>query len=272
MPDPMKTIFKYLPVLMMVLTGCIKPASIKEEQLDKPFHFRNLGESAKDLLSDDRFTALVVEIQFMTGFKPDETAVSNLKDFLYEHLHKPAGISIVTKEIQPAQDSVLTIDEVWDIEKKNRTAFSRGKTITVYILYTNGNFIENHMLGYAYRNTSVVLFGRNIHENSNKLRRPSRTYVETRVLQHELGHLLGLVNTGSPLQSGHNDAEHGKHCINKQCVMYHITDTEDVTSFVLNKEMPKLDKACLEDLKANGGKEEVEISKQHYVSLPFIAF
>jgi predicted Zn-dependent protease len=252
--------------------GCRKAATIKEEQYNNRFHTHKVGESARDLLSDDYFTALKVEIQYMTGFAPDETAVSNLKDFLNDHLHKPGGISFVLKEVAPTEDSVLTLDEAVIIEEKNRSAFTAGKTITVYILYTNGYYIENHMLGYAYRNTSVVLFGRNIHENSNRLRRPSRTYLETRVLKHELGHLLGLVNVGSPLQSEHKDAAHGKHCLNKQCVMYYLTDIEDFTSFILRKEMPEIDKACQKDLIANGGKEKPRMFKSLFVSFPYNAF
>jgi len=268
----MKTIFKCLPLLLIAVASCTKPPSLKEERYDQNFHGRRVGASAKDLLSDDKFTSLKVEIQYMTGFAPNEAAVGNLKDFLYAHLHKPGGISIETKEISPAKDSVLTLDMVWNLEKANRAVFTRDNMITIYILYTNGYYIENQMLGYAYRNTSAVLFGRNIHENSNRLKRPSRTYLETRVLQHEVGHLLGLVNVGSSLQSDHKDPEHGKHCLNKQCLMYYITDTEDFTSLLIKKELPTLDKACLMDLIANGGKDESEFSTKHLLSFLYDTF
>ena len=206
----------------------------------------------------------------MSGYTPDEASLKNLKTFLYSYLHKPGGISIETKEISPIDDSVLTISEILTIEKANRTVFTAGKTISIYILYTNGYFIEGNMLGYAYRNTSAVLFGKNLHENSNGAKKVNRTYLETRVLFHEMGHLLGLVNVGSPLQSNHDDAAHGKHCQNKRCLMYYITDTEDSTGLILKKEIPKLDEACLLDLQANGARDkEPEVLKQHLISFHF---
>ncbi|RZJ38545.1 MAG: hypothetical protein EOO18_03095, partial [Chryseobacterium sp.] len=59
------------------------------------------------------------------------------------------------------------------------------KEIPVVFLSTNGYYKEEHMLGYAYQNTSVVLFGKNIDDNSNKFKKLNRSDLETRVLQHE---------------------------------------------------------------------------------------
>ena len=244
-----------LCLLWMGFISCTKSIAAEEEEIiEKNFHLKRVGSSARDLLSDERFTSLRIEVQYMTGYEPDERALHNLKDFLYDRLHKPEGISIITKEIAPAADTSLTLQEIIDIEKANRTAFANGKELAVYILYTNGYYVEDHMLGYAYLNTSAVLFGRNLDDNSNKFKKLNRTDLESRILQHEVCHLLGLVNIGSLLQSSHKDDDHGKHCSNRQCLMYYLTDTEQSPSFLLRKENPKLDAACLEDLRANGGR------------------
>lgn len=41
---------------------------------------------------------------------------------------------------------------------------------------------------------------------------------------HELGHAIGLVNNGIPMSSPHQDAEHGAHTTNNECVMYWLNE------------------------------------------------
>jgi hypothetical protein len=242
-------------LLLVSLISCTKSIAVEEEEgLPKSFHLQKVGASARDLLSDERFTSLRIEVQYMTGYEPDERALLNLRYFLYERLHKPGGISIITQEIAPEADSSLSFEEIIAIEKANRKEYAAGKELTLYILYTNGYYKEDMMLGYAYLNTSAVLFGRNLDDNSNKFKKLNRSDLETRVLQHEVAHLLGLVNVGTALQSAHKDDDHGKHCSNKQCLMYYLTDTEESPSILLRKGIPKLDDACLADLRANGGR------------------
>ncbi|MEJ7738757.1 MAG: hypothetical protein WKF97_15135 [Chitinophagaceae bacterium] len=250
----MKINYAGLILLWVALMNFTKPNAIKENLKYEGFQLQKVGESSKELLSDKTFTALKIEIQYMSGFQPDTIAVAELKSFLYKHLHKPGGISITTKEIAPSEDIVLTTDDLVSIEQINRTAFTSSNEIAVYLLYTNGYYEENIMLGYAYQNTSAVLFGKNVWESSNAIKKPNRTYLETRILQHEVCHLLGLVNVGAPLRSDHKDNDHGKHCINKKCLMYYQTATEEPEGALLPKEIPVLDNQCMDDLRANGGK------------------
>lgn len=227
--------------------------AVNEKEIRQLQHGKAVGTSAQDILSDEKYTALKIEVQYMPGYAPDDEALENLRIFLYNHINKPDGITIATKEIKASKDTSLTLQEIGVIENKNRTAFTHAKELAIYILYTNGFFSEDKMLGYAYLNTSAVLFGKNIHENSNSFRKPNRTQLETRILQHELGHLMGLVNTGFVSKSQHTDEVHGKHCTNKKCLMYYLTDTEESPSLIIKKQIPVLDAYCLNDLKANGG-------------------
>jgi hypothetical protein len=43
----------------------------------------------------------------MTGFEPDTQAINHLQNFLANHINKPNGIKIVTKEIPPSADTTL---------------------------------------------------------------------------------------------------------------------------------------------------------------------
>lgn len=242
-------------LLMIVVTSCIKTIASDDDYVDnRAFHNQKVGTSAADLLRDDRYSSLKIEVQYMPGFEPDQAALLNLQFFLFEHLHKPKGIFITTKEIAAAAGETLTLDQVVAIERANRTAFVQDGQLTLYILYTNGYYTDSKMLGWAYRNTSAVLFGKKIREHATREDTPDRTILESNVLKHEMGHLLGLVNVGSPLQSDHKDHKNGKHCSNPNCLMYHVVDTRKPFRLLLKSEQAALDAECLEDLRANGGR------------------
>ncbi|WET51116.1 hypothetical protein PYS58_08230 [Chryseobacterium indologenes] len=218
-------------------------------------HVRSVGASSNDLLSNVRYNSLLVEIQYMPGYAPDSQAVEYVKSFLSTVLRKDNGISIIQREIPGTSSSSLSADEIRQIENTNRTAFTNGSTMAISIIYTNGQYTGSaNTLGIAYRNTSIALFGKTIRDNSGGIGQTSRTKLETTVLEHELGHLLGLVDLGSPMQTGHKDTSNGNHCNNQNCLMYYASETTDILGFITTGNIPQLDNNCKADLKANGGK------------------
>ncbi|MBB4807130.1 putative Zn-dependent protease [Chryseobacterium defluvii] len=215
----------------------------------------SVGSSANDLLNNNRYNALVIEIQYMPGYAPDTNAIELVKNFLSTFLKKEGNISIVTREISGASASSLSADEIKAIENTNRSSFTSGSTMAVSVIYTNGQYTENaNTLGIAYRNTSVALLGKTIHDNSGGFGQVSRTKLEATVHEHELGHLLGLVDLGSSMQVNHKDSVNGSHCNNNNCLMYYASETTDILSFLNTNNIPQLDANCKADLKANGGK------------------
>lgn len=248
------TIFFFF-VLLIALAGSCARQPLPPAPPDHSANLGRVGTAARDLLTDTIYTSLLIEIQYMEGFEPDSMAVRNTVRFIEQHAHKPDGVRVVLQQIPAVRDTISSIDELVALEKIYRNNYNKEGEMAIYLLYTNGVFVEPGSLGYAYSATSAVVFGKNVAENSNSVRRPSRTNLETKVLQHEVAHLMGLVNVGTPLQSDHKDNEHGKHCSNKQCLMYYTTDIEESPSLVmLRKPLPVLDAACLADLRANGGK------------------
>ncbi|OCA72781.1 hypothetical protein BBH99_12850 [Chryseobacterium contaminans] len=218
-------------------------------------HVRSVGASANDLLSNARYNSLLIEIQYMPGYAPDSQAIEYVKSFLSTVLRKDNGISIIQREIPGTSSSSLSADEIRQIENTNRTAFTNGSTMAISVIYTNGQYTGNaNTLGIAYRNTSIALLGKTIHDNSGGVGQTSRTKLEATVLEHELGHLLGLVDLGSPMQTGHKDASNGNHCNNQNCLMYYASETTDILGFITTGNIPQLDSNCKADLKANGGK------------------
>ena len=170
------------------------------------------GSSARDLLTSVNFSQLNIEIQYMTGFAPDAASLNNLTSFLNSLINKPGGISISQKEIPAGNKASYTIDDIADIEQKNRMAFTSDNQVSVYLLITDGAYSDPSALGVAYRNTSLCLFGKTIFDNSSSIGQLSRTQLESTVTEHEFGHLLGLVDLGTPMITNHKDDAHGRHC------------------------------------------------------------
>jgi hypothetical protein len=98
------------------------------------------------------------------------------------------------------------------------------------------------------------LLGGTIANNSGGFSQPSRETVETTVLQHEFGHILGLVGNGTPTVQDHQDEANGAHCDVDTCLMYFAVRTSDFVNNLMGGNVPELDSQCIQDLQANGGK------------------
>ncbi len=252
----MKTLLCFIIAIVIFFIGCSKSGSSYVNNPDIPdyLHNRPVGASGNELLSSSKYSSLKIEVQYMTGYQPDAAALNHLQTTLQALINKPSGISIVTKEIPASSSLALSVNDVYTIEKNNRTAFTSGSEIAVYILYTNGNYTDNNVLGVAYKNTSAVLFGKKINDNSGGFGQASRTKLVSTVIEHEVGHLLGLVDLGSPMQTNHKDAANGSHCNNNNCLMYYASETSDIFGFLITGNIPSFDVNCKADLTANGGK------------------
>lgn len=247
-------------ILFIFLSGC------SVDEADKiPSSHRNdlvLGASAGDYLSDEIFTALEIEIVYVTGFEPTSETISSLKTFLNKYLNKPGGITIVTRAISAPKMGAYTTKEIIEIEKKERTVFSTGNKLGTFIFFADEKSEDSQsshrVIGKAYLNTSIVIFDKEIREMSNS---GSRSEIQITAMHHELGHLFGLVNNGTPAQSPHEDTDptdpkKKAHCNVEGCLMAaEIEFGTSPFSFLENgQKILDFDDQCKLDLKANGGK------------------
>ena len=250
----MKTQILATSLFLLFFSACKKETTFSNNPGADDLHNKAVGYSANQLLSSGTYKSLKIEVQYMTGYAPDASALGHLQNILNTYLNKPSGISIVTKEISLSSSATLSIDQVRTIEEQNRTVFTTDDQLGVYFLYTNGDFTDNKVLGAAFRNTSMVIFGKTIHDNSGAIGQTSRTKLEATVLEHEFGHILGLVDLGSTMQTNHKDATHGNHCSNTNCLMYYASETTDILGFLLTGNIPPFDANCIADIHANGSK------------------
>lgn len=249
--------------LFLGLLGC----SDDVETIDpKAGNLQSLGTSARDLLSDENYSSLIIEVAYVEGFEPSFEALEELESFLETYTHKPEGISIVKTAVEVSDNGPYSVSEVADLEKKFRTHFNEGDRLAVYIFFANGISTEDTdntaqeeglvTLGTAYRNTSMVLYEQTLRNTSNA-RRVSKKEITSATLQHEFGHLFGLVDNGSPAQSDHHDPESKAHCNVSGCLMSAVVEFGDgMAQYVKtrNKSSQILDAECHRDLIANGGK------------------
>ncbi len=218
----------------------------------------NGSVTPNNFLSDQKYDKLIVEILYVNGFQPTTATVDNLKAFLSQRLNKSGGITIIQTPVSSPGNSSYSLDAIKNTENAFRTQNTNGTTLTACFFFADADYASNSgsskVLGIAYGNSSMCIFEKTIREFSGGLTQPSATTLETTVILHEFGHILGLVNNGTPMQAQHQDAANGKHCDDKNCLMYWSVETSDVVANILGSNIPALNSKCLDDLRANGGK------------------
>jgi hypothetical protein len=234
--------------ILFIYSGCKK---------SNPFSPGNNGVTPNDFLSSRNYDKMTVEVQYIAGYQPSSATVSNLTTFLQSRLNKPGGINVTQKAISISGKSSYSLTDIEAIEHANRTQNTSGSTVTAYVFFVDGDYAGNagssQVLGITYGNSSIVIFEKTIQSLSGGVGQPSVSTLESTVSEHEFGHVLGLVNNGTSMQSSHQDTPHGKHCTSTSCLMYYSVETSDVVANLLGG-IPSLDANCLNDLHGNGGR------------------
>jgi len=243
-------------IFLVLVTACKKDvdsAVISDAALNPA------NVNANSFLSSSAFDKLIIEVQYISGSEPSTASINNVVTFLQAQLNKPAGISVTSKVVASPGKSVYSFTDIQAFESRNRTQLTKDKTLTAYVFFADGDYAEtvnssSKVLGIAYGKGSIAIFEKTIKSFSGGLTQPPSSTLETTVLEHEFGHILGLVNNGSAMQTLHQDEAHGHHCTNTNCLMYYQAETSDVIANLTGGNVPFLDSNCNNDLKANGGK------------------
>lgn len=220
--------------LMLLLSGCTLPFGPAGDRTGP-------GQRAGDYLKPRPHASVLLEVDFVQGAEPEQRALGLVEQRLESVSGKP--VEVVRTPGVPAQgaDHKSTRAEIEDLEARFRGQHSQGERAVLYVLYLDGGFEQDEddrkTLGAAYRGSSVVMFKGNLRAASRSgtldLGKPPLAEVEESVLVHELGHILGLVNCGTPMVTPHEDTEpgHGRcHSISRESVMYWAVEVSVIGS------------------------------------------
>ncbi|MBX2827477.1 MAG: membrane metalloprotease [Flavobacteriaceae bacterium] len=222
---------------------------------------RGLGTSAEDILVNGTYTRLTVELAYSKTFEPSQTAKNNFRNFIEQRVNKSAGINFVETVVDDQPGAPFSIERIREIEDEIRTQYTEGNNIAVFVYFSNGrssNDTETTVtLGTAYRNTSMVIY-----ETTLRLLTIGDPdllpILESTVLNHEFGHILGLTNIlDDDIHLTHEDPNVSKHCIVDDCLMYFDATnigSSDLQRMMLRASVPELDPLCIGDLQAKGGR------------------
>jgi hypothetical protein len=246
----------------LFIASCKKEDEVSETIADfKAENRLSLGISAEDLLSSNNYSKLTVELVYFGLYRPTDLTISNFRNFLSERLNKPGGITIKETSVPEVEGSPFTSAELVAIEDENRTEYTSGDTIAVYVFFANGvsaNDTSTRVtLGTAYRNTSMVIYEKTLQTLAASNPSVALSTLETTTLHHEFGHILGLVNLlDDDIHTNHEDTGHPKHCKVEDCLMYFESNTRSkiLERFSGRANIAELDPLCIENLQAKGGK------------------
>jgi hypothetical protein len=222
-------------------------------------HQENPGLSAHDFLSDENFTKLEIEVDYMQGYEPNREALDSLEAFLERRLNKKSVSIMTPTEIPAAGSSSYAANDIRELESQHRNEYTSAEdsTLRAYMIILDSRYEEKNVLGIAYYNTSNAFFGGTYENVSGGFNQPSRRLTESISYRHEFGHLFGLVNipgSGTSMQTNHQDTDHGHHCTNENCLMYYGMENAGIFGQVFGEQIAPLDANCIADLQANGGK------------------
>lgn len=234
------------------------PTSTENEEEESFSHVQNPGVSANHFLADSNYLHLILEVDYMPGYAPNAKALDSLKAFFEQRLNKASVTIKQPTEIPSGGQNQYSATDIRDIEADERSTFTSGDTLASYMVIVDGKYSEQDLLGIAYYNTSNGFFGPSYEEASSGLGSPSRYQIEAISFRHEFGHLWGLVNipnSGTEMQTPHQDTQNGNHCDNNQCLMYYASQrTQLIANQISGDAITPLDANCKADLEANGGK------------------
>jgi hypothetical protein len=249
--------------------SCSKDSDIEGTDpvnIDKTANLKTTGDSANEILSNESFDKLLIEIAYVNGFRPTTSSMTEFVSFLKQHSFKQ-DIELVYKELPSPKEEKLTLDEIFDLEKENRTVYNDGSTLAIYIYFADAPSQDDNededlvTLGAVYLNTSMVIYEWTVRTLASKSGLVSVSDIETATLNHEFGHLLGLVDLGSSPVNDHEDVTAENHCNVDGCLMRAELQFGAGMKSMLEKRAskgiaaaPGLGAECVLDLQANGGK------------------
>ena len=178
-----------------------------------------VGRFAGVLLAPGPATSVVVDVRVGDGATPSRTALTNAAQIVRTYSGKPVGIN-GPLALRNVGGGIHTAEEI------RRLATSQGSpnrdgVAVVHLLYLSGSFEQKDVLGVAVRGDTVALFTDEMDNATSPF--VTRARIEQAVVNHEVGHVLGLVDLF--LDENRDDPDHPGHSRNQGSVMFWAVET-----------------------------------------------
>ena len=154
-----------LVAILGLVFNCSKSSDDEPDptNVDKSANLLGTGDSANDILSNDNFTKMQIEVVYVQGFRPTDEAMDEFVTFIRDRTFKQ-DIEVIYKEVPSSNEEDLTLQEIANIEEGHRTLYNNGETIAIYIYFADAPSVDDDpdqdlvTLGAVYRNTSMIIY------------------------------------------------------------------------------------------------------------------
>lgn len=221
-------------LLSLFVTACTSVSSQRFEPDNlfsgmRPLHY----------LSDTLYDKMIIEVIQVEGAAPLPGDLDALLATAKKYCKKPQGITIITDSIIPRSEVTIQRwknDDIFQMENKYAKYRTGGKTVVLHYLYVHGVYYDN------WQQTAAVTIGPETVAFFYDLYGRYGSHESNIIACHEFGHILGLVNSGTPaIRDEHIDPNNKVHCRNIKCVMYFMSGFADQST--------EYDDYCQEDLR-----------------------
>ena len=206
------------------------------------------GTFAPAILLASQSTEVLVEVRVQSGADPQKASLDHLVGVLQ---------SVTGKTVTVAQGSPIGGGgKSWSADELRATggdgAAQGGGRSVIHLLFVHGDFGgDSGVLGVAVRGDTAAVFVDQVNGASTPL--VGSSGIETAVVTHEVGHLMGLVDLY--LETGRQDPDHPGHSTNPNSVMYWAVESNLVADLLQGgppKDFDAEDLADLETIRNSG--------------------
>ncbi len=216
-------------------------------------------------IRSEPYPRLVIEVDRVEGRDPYPVAIDGIEHVLAETLDKPGGVEVVLDDVLPASpeaDPGWSADAMRSLAEETFDLEVPDDTIKIHVLVLDGHAQGegSTIFGLAWHHVNIVLF-KDLYAAAcadallGPLQQPLCEQTEFLVWQHEIGHVLGLVDAGLPMLVDHRDPAGSLHDLDRACVMYAEYEGTDALLAIVDRLLEgappvEFDRNCLDDIEA----------------------
>lgn len=216
-------------------------------------------------IRSEPFPRLVIEVDYVEGRTPYPSSITGIESVFANLLDKPAGVDVIVDQPIPSTpdpDRAWTADAMRTLAEDTYDLPVASDTIKIHVLVLDGHADGegSTVFGIAWDHLNIVLF-RDLYVAAcsdallGALQQPLCEQTEFLVWQHEMGHVIGLVDAGLPMIEDHKAIDRGPHDADRECVMFPDYEGTDAVAALVDQLVAgappiEFDQHCLDDIEA----------------------